>query len=221
VSWFLRIDGEETDLVGGRLVWERGWCVGRAGFVFHLAAHGGRRVLHVAGWAPAEVIGDLSNQVVKLEVPGPDAAVDGRFFSSVEIRFGRVTDSRAVLSIDGEVEDIDPASPARSLIEADIALAVQEELVRRFCMGCGVSLARWQTPTEEFVGGLRVRRVAAPLVCPACEGYSDAPRFCPACGAEYRAGDVRVLSDAESVGYTGSCRCGRVLSGQLPAVGNR
>jgi hypothetical protein len=214
VSWFLRIDGEETDLVGGRLVWQRGVCAGRRGFVFHLAAHGGRRVLHVTGWAPGDAISDLSNQAVRVENSGPDAAVDGRFFTNVDVRFGRVTAQRAVVSIDGDVEDIDPGSSARARVEADIGSSVEEVPKRPYCLGCGTPLAPWLTTRDEFVGAFRVETSALPVECPACTSVAT-PRFCPTCGTAFA--DDHVVSSAAdgALGYTATCDAGHIFSGRL------
>jgi hypothetical protein len=215
VGWYLRIDGEETDLVGGRLVWQPAWCGGRGGFVFHIGAHGGRRIVHVAGWAPGRVIDDLSNQGIQIDNPGPDAAVDGRLFTSVQVRFGRVTPKAGVVSIDGSVEDIDPTSNARAAVEADIGLSVEETTRRRFCLNCGANLDNLESEREEFVSGFRVRTLVLPVFCQGCRAIERLPRFCPTCGVPYASDQVASSIGDGSIAYTATCAGGHTVSGQI------
>jgi hypothetical protein len=212
---YLRMGGEEVDLVGGRLMWQRGTCMGRRGIVFHVAAHGRRRMLHLSGWAPADRVEDLSGQTVKLEASGPDAAVDGRFFATAAIRFGRVVPARAILSIDGDVESMDLSSDGLSPVEADVACAVEGVALRRFCLGCGRNVEGFARDRDDYVGGYRVRVSVVPVLCPDCDGVADAPRYCPVCGTAYGDGEVYALGDDASLGYTATCSEGHTFSGQL------
>jgi hypothetical protein len=219
VSSFLRIDGEETDIVGARLVWQKAHSAGRAGFTFHVTAHGARRMLHLAAWAPGDVVEDLSGQTVRLDAPGPDAAVDGRFFSTVQVRFGRVRGDRAVLSIDGEVEDMEPDSAARASVEADVRASVAADHERHFCLNCGKNVDDLANDREEFVAGFRVRRRVTPLICASCSVSAVEPRHCPICGRRY--GDqVHALSEEAWVGYTATCDGGHTFSGTVGAPPN-
>ncbi len=212
---FLRIDGDELSLAGARLMWQPAMSAGRRGMTFHLAAHGNRHMLHVAGWAPAETIADLTGQVVSLKRPGPDGAVDGRLFAAAEIRFGRVRADVAVVSIDGEVEALDPDSSARSTVEADIVCDVQSAPERRHCLACGRPLDDWAEDRDDFVGGIRVQLRVLPILCPNDAGFAESPRFCPTCASPYSPENVHALSDADSVGYTAICPNGHTFSGQL------
>jgi predicted nucleic acid-binding Zn ribbon protein len=215
MSSYLRVDGEETPIRGARLLLQRGTSGDRRGFVFQVTAHGRRRMLHLAGWAPGDEPADLTGQVVPLLASGPDAAVDGRFFAHAEVRFGRVRDDLAIISIDGEVEDIEPASSARSSLECDLRAEVQAIADRRHCLSCGAGVAEHATDRDEFVGGYRVRMRVLPIVCPACTGFADSPRHCPTCGTAYGPGDVTSLSDEAALGYTASCAQGHTFSGNL------
>jgi predicted nucleic acid-binding Zn ribbon protein len=215
VSSYLRIDGEEIALVAARLMWSRGSCDGRRGIAFKITAHGARRMLHLAAWAPAVRIEELSGQTVPLAASGPDAAVDGRFFASAELRFGRVRDDRAVLSLDGEVEALDPASSARATVEADIRCTVTPVAERRHCLSCGRPVDDFAEDVDEFVGGYRVRSRVLPTLCPDCQGFSAPPRYCPTCGVAYEPDDVEALSDEGSLSYTARCPGGHMLSGTL------
>ena len=215
MSSYLRVDGEETPIRGARLLLQRGTSGDRRGFVFQVTAHGRRRMMHLAGWAPGDEPGDLTGQVVPLLASGPDAAVDGRFFAGAEIRFGRVRDDLAIISIDGEVEDIEPASAARSRLESDLRAEVVSIPDRRHCLACGAGVAAHATDRDEFVGGYRVRMRVLPIVCPACTGFAEEPRHCPTCGSAYRDGDVATLSDDEALGYTATCAEGHTYSGSL------
>ena len=90
---------------------------------FALTAHGGSHLLHVTGWLPGQQPGDLSCSELLLDVPGPDAALDGRIFAMALVRFGRVGERRAVISLDGEIEGIEADSDARTTVAADIVCA--------------------------------------------------------------------------------------------------
>lgn len=215
MSSYVRIDGEGVDLVGARMVWRRASSGGRAGFIFQITGHGGRHVLHVAGWAPGETIDDLSGQVISIQSPGTDCAADGRMFSLAVIRFGRVRETSAVASIDGTIEDMDPGSDARSELESDIRATVVQSQDPRWCLSCGTSLEPHATERDEFVGGIRVRLGATPVVCPDCASFVQAPKFCPICGATYDPDEVHTLSDDGSIGYTADCPAGHRYSGRL------
>jgi hypothetical protein len=172
-------------------------------------------MLHIAGWAPAESVADLTGQTVTLHRPGPDGAVDGRLFAAAEVRFGRVRPDLAVVSIDGEVEALEPNSPARSQVEADIVCDVQATPERRHCLACGRPLDDWAEDRDDFVGGIRVQFRVLPILCPDDVGFAEPPRFCPTCASPYAPADVRALSDEDSVGYTAVCPNGHTFSGQL------
>jgi hypothetical protein len=212
---FLRIDGDEVPLAGARLMWQPALSGGRHGVLFHIAAHGNRHILHIAGWAPADHPADLTGQTVTMKRPGPDGAVDGRMFAAAEVRFGRVRDDRAVLSIDGEVEDFEPGSAARSTVEADIVCDIQPTPERRHCLACGRPLDDWAEDRDDFIGGVRVQLRVLPILCPDDVGFAEPPRFCPTCASPYSPENVHALSDAESVGYTALCPNGHTFSGQL------
>ncbi len=211
----LRIDGEEVELSGARMVWQRATSGGRRGFVFQVTAYGRRRMLHLAAWAPADRIGDLTGQMVPLLASGPDAAVDGRLFASGEVRFGRVRDDLAILSVDGTVEALDPESDARSVVEADIRAILSAVLERSRCVACGLALGENVGERDEFVGGHRVRRPIVPATCGACTGFAETPRHCPTCGDAYEADAVQSLGDMASVAYTATCRAGHTFSGNV------
>jgi hypothetical protein len=215
LSSYIRIDGEGVDLVGARMIWRKASSGGRAGFVFQLTGHGGRHVLHLAGWAPGEAITDLSGQVITIQSPGPDCAADGRLFSLAVIRFGRVRESSLVASIDGTVEDLDPGSHARSELESDIRATVAPSQDPRWCLSCGTSLEPHLTEVDDFVGGVRVRMAATRVLCPDCAGFAEAPRFCPICGSGYDPAEVRTLSADGAIGYTADCPSGHRYSGHL------
>lgn len=212
---YVRIDGEGADLVGARMVWRRASSGGRAGFMFQIAGHGGRHVLYLTGWAPGEAIGDLSGQTLTIQSPGPDCAANGRLFSEATIRFGRVRETSAVASIDGRIEDLDPTSDARSELESDLVCTVAHTQDPAWCLACGSSLEPHATDRDEFVGGVRVRLRATPVVCPSCTSFADTPRFCPLCGDTYTDGNVRTSSEEGLVGYTADCPNGHTYSGSL------
>ena len=173
-------------------------------------------MLHVAGWAPGETIDDLSGQVISIQSPGTDCAADGRMFSLAVIRFGRVREDSAVASIDGTIEDMDPGSDARSELESDVRATVAQSQDPRWCLSCGTSLEPHATERDEFVGGIRVRLGATPVVCPNCavvrrgaEVLSDLRR-----DATTRTRSTRCPTTA-SIGYTADCPAGHRYSGRL------
>ena len=139
---FLRIDGEEAPLNAGRLTWYPAVSEHERGLAVHVAAHGPRSLLHVTVFVPGISPSDLSSREATVVEAGPDAAVDGRMFGALLLRFGRVDGEWAVLSLDGEVEGILSGSEARSLVAADIACAVEPAEVPTFCQRCGASLDR-------------------------------------------------------------------------------
>jgi len=217
VSSYLRIDGEETALTGARLTWEDAPSEGRRGVLFHLAAHGGRRMLHLAAWAPGHHVDALSGQTVSLRAVGPDAALDGRLFVQGQVRFGRVTHARAVLSLDGVVEGLDPTVATRAVVEADVRCPVRPVARRRFCLSCGGSLDAWAVEHDAFVGGHRVRLHTVPALCGACQGYVGPPRHCPECAVRYGAHQIHTLVDEGTVDWWATCLAGHTHAGTLSA----
>ncbi len=157
---FLRIGGDELELRSGRIVWRPGTAGDAEGIAFALTAHGGSHLLHVTGWLPGSAPSDLSCSELLLDVPGPDAALDGRIFAMALVRFGRVGDKRAVISLDGEIEDIEADSDARTTVAADIVCAVERAHDPVFCSACGTTLAAVGAERHEFAGG-RLRDDAA------------------------------------------------------------
>ena len=227
---FLRIDGDEFSLRGGRLVWYPALGLelsggddersdrGTQGIAFNVVGHGSRNLVHVAGWARGEHVGDLSGAEVTMSEPGPDAALDGRLFGALLIRFGRVTTTRAVLSLDGDVEGIEAGSSARSVVAADLECAVVAAEIPAFCTHCGRSLAQEAEPSTRFVGGklVRVHRPSPP--CRACgDGHhaNAPPAFCSACGSAYEPDGVSWQSDDLVLAYACRCPQGHEVSGAL------
>jgi hypothetical protein len=215
VPW-VRIDGDELRVEDARIVWTPAVSANAEGIAFWLRASGGRTVMHVAGWAPGASAADLDGQDVRIESPGPDAGVDGRFVSAARIRFGRVTSERAVVSIDGEVEALDPADDARAVFEADLVCEVRPQAERDHCLGCGGPLDRFAEARDEFVAGFRITQRVLPVLCPACAGAVDRPRFCPTCGQAFADDAVSTHGEEGRVGYTARCPQGHVFSGALP-----
>ena len=150
---FLRIGGDEVDLGGGRIVWRPGTAGDADGIAFALTAHGGPHLLHVTGWLPGSEPADLSCSELLLDVPGPDAALDGRIFAMALVRFGRVNERRAVISLDGEIEGIEADSDARTTVAADIICSVERAHEPAFCGACGSALAEVGAERHEFAGG--------------------------------------------------------------------
>ncbi|MDP9258708.1 MAG: hypothetical protein M3Q31_19470, partial [Actinomycetota bacterium] len=165
---FLRIGGDEIDLAGGRMVWRPGTAGDAEGVAFALTAHGGPHLLHVTGWLPGSEPVDLSCSELLLDVPGPDAALDGRIFAMALVRFGRVGERRAVISLDGEIEGIEADSDARTTVAADIVCGVERAHEPAFCGACGRVLAEAGGERHEFAGGRLVTTRHASTTCPAC-----------------------------------------------------
>jgi hypothetical protein len=95
------------------MVWRPGTAGDADGIAFALTAHGGPHLLHVTGWLPGSDPADLTCSELLLDVPGPDAALDGRIFAMALVRFGRVSERRAVISLDGDARTSPPsAAPA-------------------------------------------------------------------------------------------------------------
>ena len=123
------------------MVWRPGTAGDADGIAFALTAHGGPHLLHVTGWLPGSEPADLSCSELLLDVPGPDAALDGRIFAMALVRFGRVGERRAVVSLDGEIEGIEADSDARTTVAADIVCGVERAHEPAFCGACGRALA--------------------------------------------------------------------------------
>ena len=215
---YLTIDGEETPLTGARLRFEPAAADGREGVLFHLAAHGGRHLLHLTAWAAGPDIGALSGQVVDLTESGCDAAIDGRMFHAGALRFGRVRGDRAVLSLDGVVEGLDPTVETRAAVEADVRCDVAAVADRRFCLSCATSLDRFVRVHDQFVGRHRVRRRSVPVLCDGCAAFMGTPRHCPECAASYAAADVHTLADEGHLDWWATCPAGHTSSGTLAAT---
>ncbi len=213
---WVRIDGEELRVEDARIVWTPAVSANAEGIAFWLRASGGRSVMHIAGWAPGSTAADLDGVDVRVESPGPDAGVDGRFMTNARIRFGRVTSERAVVSIDGEVEALDPADDARAVFEADLVCTVGPLAERDHCIGCGGPLDRYAEQRDEFVAGFRITQRVLPVLCPSCQGAVDQPRFCPTCGQAFADDAVSTHGEEGRVGYTARCPQGHVFSGALP-----
>lgn len=213
---WVRIDGDELRVEDARIVWTHAVSANAEGIAFWLRASGGRSVMHIAGWAPGATAADLDGLDVRIENPGPDAGVDGRFISSARIRFGRVTSERAVLSIDGEIEALDPGDDAIAKFAADLVCTVAPQAERDHCIGCGGPLDRYAEPRDEFVAGFRITQRVLPVLCPTCAGSVDQPRFCPTCGQAFAEDAVSTHGEEGRMGYTARCPQGHVFSGALP-----
>lgn len=213
---WVRIDGDELRIDDARIIWSPATCANVEGIAFWLRAAGARSVVHLAGWAPGHGAADLDGQEVRIENPGPDAGVDGRFMTGALLRFGRVTSERAVVSIDGEVEALEPEDEARATFEADLVCSVSPVAERDHCIGCGGPLDRFGEPRDQFVAGFRITQRVLPVLCPSCVGTTDRPRFCPTCGAAFPDDAVSTDSEEGRTGYTATCPQGHVFSGALP-----
>ena len=213
---WVRIDGDELRIEDARIVWTPAVSANAEGIAFWLRASGTRTVVHLAGWAPGSGPADLDGRDVRIENPGPDAGVDGRFLASALLRFGRVTADRAVVSIDGRVEALDPGDEASAAFEADLVCTVAPQAERDHCIGCGGPLDRFATQRDEFVAGFRITQHVLPVLCPSCTGAVDAPRFCPTCGAAFADDAVSTHGEEGRVGYSARCPQGHVFSGALP-----
>ena len=111
---------------------------------------------------------DLSSREATIVEAGPDAAVDGRMFGALLLRFGRVDGERAVLSLDGEVEGIESGSEARSQVAADIICSVEAGEVPSYCQRCGAPLAGEARAVGQMIGGRHVELRRPLPVCRAC-----------------------------------------------------
>ena len=212
---FLRIDGEESLLNAGRLTWHPAVSEHERGLAVHLAAHGPRSLLHVTVFVPCADPSDLSSREATVVEAGPDAAVDGRMFGALLVRFGRVDSERAVLSLDGEVEGILSGSEARSQVAADIACAVEAGEVPTYCQRCGASLAGESRIVGQMIGG-RYVELRRPLpVCRACAAEPGLvpPVRCSQCAEVYLPGQVEWQSDELALAYTCTCANGHTVSG--------
>ena len=212
---FLRIGGDEVDLGGGRMVWRPGTAGDDDGIAFALTAHGGSHLLHVTGWVIGSAPADLSCSELLLDVPGPDAALDGRIFAMALVRFGRVSEKRAVISLDGEIEGIEADSNARTTVAADIVCAVERAHEPAFCGACGTALATGGAERHEFAGG---RLVTTRHIATTCTGCVEAlrgrpPAFCTACGVAYEIDGVQHQADELLLAYTCTCPAGHTVSG--------
>jgi hypothetical protein len=217
VGSFLRIDGRDADLRVGRLTWYPATSQDEQGMLLHLSAHGRRNLLHVAVFVTGDGPSDLSSRETTLVVAGPDAAVDGRMFGALLLRFGRVDSDRAIVSLDGEVEGILADSEARSLVAADIACRVEAAEVPSFCQRCGVSLANEVRTVGRMVGGRHVELRRPLPICGACEAEPalSPPVRCSQCGDVYRHDQVEWQSDELALAYTAACDRGHSVSGLL------
>jgi hypothetical protein len=219
---FVRIDGEEVGRIdAARLTWYPASAAGdprgdgEHGLAFHLVAQGRGSILHVAGWAPAERPDDLSGQELTIDSPGPDAALDGRLFGALLIRFGRVTATQAVLSLDGEIEGFGREADARALVAADIVARVAADEIPAYCNLCGRSLADESVEHATYLGGRRVTSRSPPARCAECRRAEPLapPRCCSTCGEEYPEGALGWQADERSIGYAGTCANGHIISG--------
>jgi hypothetical protein len=214
---FLRIDGEGADLTVGRLTWYPAISEHERGLAVHLAAHGPKTLLHVAVFVPGVEPADLSSREATIVEAGPDAAVDGRMFGAVLLRFGRVDHERAVISLDGEVEGILSGSEARSQVAADIVCSVEPGELPSFCQRCGASLAGDTRIVGRMMGG-RYVELRRPLpICGACAAEPGLvpPVRCSQCGSVYTAEQVEWQSDELALAYTSTCSSGHTVSGLL------
>ena len=127
------------------------------------------------------------------------------------VRFGRVSERRAVISLDGEIEGIEADSDARTTVAADIICGVERAHEPAFCGACGTALAdgRRRAP--------RVRRRPArddaphrPRPAPGCAEAlrGRPPAFCTACGAAYEAEGMQHQADELLLAYTCTCPAG-------------
>jgi len=213
---WVRIDGDELRVDDARIVWAPASCAGTDGIAFWLRASGGRSVMHLAGWAPGQSATDLDGTEVRIESPGLDAGVDGRFLTGALVRFGRTSSDRAVVSIDGHVEALEPDDATTATFAADLICSVSPVAERDHCLGCGGPLDRFAEVRDEFVAGFRIRQRVLPVLCPDCRGSVDRPRFCPTCGTPFADDQVSVDAEEGRTGYTARCAQGHVFSGALP-----
>jgi hypothetical protein len=214
---FLRIDGDEFALIGGRIVWHPATTGdGETGLAMQLAAHGSKNLIHLAAWVPGTVPSDLSGAEVAITDGGPDGAVDGRLFGVALMRFGRIGERRAVVSIDGDIEGIEPRSLARAQVAADIDCAVLAAEVPAFCNRCGRSLAGEAVSYNHFFGGRLITAARPKPTCRACRELDQAlvpPLRCSTCGEIYEEGTVDWQSDELSIAYHCTCPRGHTIAG--------
>jgi|GEM_PF-2548487 len=217
MSPWVRIDGDELRVDAARIVWSPAVCASTDGIAFWLRASGTRSVVHIAGWAPGNQAADLDGVEVRIENSGPDAGVDGRFLSSALLRFGRVTSERAVVSIDGEIEALEPDDETRAVFAADLVCTIAPVAERDHCIGCGGPLDRFSETRDQFVAGFRISQRVLPVLCPPCVGNVEAPRFCPTCGSAFDADSILTHGEEGRTGYNARCPHGHVFSGALPS----
>jgi hypothetical protein len=212
---FLRIDGEEAPLRGGRLTWYPALSDRERGLAVHLAAHGPRNLLHVSVFVACMSPSDLSSREATIVEAGPDAAVDGRMFGALLLRFGRVDAERAVLSLDGEVEGIESGSEARSQVAADIICSVEAGEVPSYCQRCGAPLAGEARAVGQMIGGRHVELRRPLPVCRACAAEPGLvpPVRCSQCAETYLPDQVAWQSDELALAYTCTCINGHTVSG--------
>ena len=215
---FLRIDGREIDLSSARMLWYPAQSDEGEGLAFNIAAMGRRRLLHLVGWAPGHEPQDLSGRELTITAAGPDAALDGRMFRVLLVRFGRVTEDLAVLSLDGEIEGIDADSDARMQIAADVVCRVAAIDEPAYCLRCGTTLTDTTHEHTNFIGGRRITSRRTSPTCPACTGMLEPPVRCSACGDPYAPEQVEWASDEQSLAYTCTCPNGHSVSGTLRAA---
>ena len=213
---WVRIDGDELRVEDARIIWSPAVCASADGIAFWLRASGTRSVMHLAGWAPGNAATDLDGTEVRIENPGPDAGVDGRFLTSARVRFGRVTSERAVVSIDGEVEALEAGDESRTSFSADLICSVDPVAERDHCIGCGGPLDRFAETRDQFVAGFRISQRILPVLCPPCTGSVDRPCFCPTCGAAFETDAVSTHGEEGRTGYSARCPQGHLFSGALP-----
>ncbi len=131
------------------------------------------------------------------------------------LRFGRVDEERAVLSLDGEVEGIESGSEARSQVAADIICAVERAHEPAFCGACGTALApAAQSATSSRAAGSS-RPATWPRPAPAASRRCAAgpPAYCTACGAAYEDEGMQHQADELLLAYTCTCPAGHTVSG--------
>jgi hypothetical protein len=217
VRSFLRIDGDDFALRGGRIVWQPATAGDdEEGMTLQLTAHGSKNLLHLATWVPGSTPADLSGAEVTVTEGGPDGAVDGRLFGVVLVRFGRVDERRAIVSVDGYIGGLEADSDARAQVAADIDCAVYAAEIPAFCNRCGASLADEAVHYTRFVGGRLVTEARPKPTCRACSQREPAlapPRRCSTCGAEYADGGVDWVSDELSMAYHCTCPHGHTVAG--------
>ena len=210
VRAFLRIDGDEFPLRGARLVWYQARCEDAEGIAFQLVTHGSRNLLHVAGWAPGFAPEDLSGAEVTVTDAGPDAALDGRLFGMLLIRFGRVDAHRAIVSVDGDIER------ARARLAGPLPGGRGHRRRGHRGHGPGVLQPLRHLAGRRGRGGRRDRPgrlVVTSRPRPTCRNCATTqtelapPQRCSTCGDEYEAGGVDWQSDEHSVAY--NCTCPR------------